>query len=91
MNPGVGRVAPDDRQLGFLAQNGIREIRHLAETDADPWQILLSSSKQALDLFGIGRTVVVAGHPHAEPGRVGPVAWRAQIGAVGGRAHGQHP
>ena len=76
---------------GLLAQDGLGEVRHLAKADAHARQFLLGPREQALDLLGVGRAVVVAGHPHAEPGLVGPVRRRAQFGAVGSRAHRQHP
>ena len=90
VNPRVGQVTPNHRQVRFLPQNRLREIRHLPKADAHPRQVLLRAREQALNFLDIGGPVVVTGHPHAKPGLVRPVARRAQVRAVRRGAHRQH-
>ena len=89
MDPRVRHVAPNDRQLRLLAQDGLAEVRHLPEADPNARQVALGPREQIVDLPGVRWAVVVTGHPHAQPCFVGPVGRRLKARSILGRKHGQ--
>ena len=95
VDPGVGHVAADDRQLGLLGKHGAGEIVEGAEMDADARHVLLRISPQIFHVCQRGRTLVVAGHDHGQVVLAGPVFWRRHGGnhtpACNCRGCGSHP
>ena len=66
VDPGVGHVAADDRQLGLLGKHRAGEIVECAEMDANARHVLLCILPQIFHLCQRGRTLIVAGHDHGK-------------------------
>ena len=90
VDPGVGHVGADDRQVGILLEDRVAEVGEAAHADLHAGKLALGLGQQLLDLIGRGRPLVVARVNQGQPSLVGPVFGRLQPAAVtAGLVHGQ--
>ena len=83
VNPGVGRFAFHDRQVGLLGEDGVGELLHRTHADFRFGQLLRDLGEDRLDPLGLRRAGIVAGDDDRDPGLVRPVGrWQEVLADV---------